>query len=79
MNSQQTCVTSGVSDAIVAAGSQEILANALGVTQQAVSGWLSQGWVPKGRAIEIEANYGVPRARLVDPKILDLVDTGSDL
>lgn len=72
-------VASGIAEAVTAAGSQEALAAQLGVTQQAVSVWVTQGWAPKKRAIEIEMHYGIPRARLVDPKILDLVDTGSGL
>lgn len=76
---QTEAVTTGVADAIQAATSQELLAEKLGVSQQAVSAWLVQGFVPKNRAIEIEANYGIPRARLVDPKLLDLVDSGSGL
>lgn len=70
---------SGIADAISAALTQEALAGALGVTQQAVSAWLKQGWVPVDRAREIEMHYGIPRARLVDPKIMDAVSSGSEL
>lgn len=72
-------VVAGIQAAVAAAGSQELLAEQLGVTQQAVSVWVTQGWAPKKRAIEIEMLTGVARARLVDPKILNLVDTGSGL
>lgn len=67
-------LTTGVLDAVMAAGSQEKLAEKLGVTQQAVSKWLRRGYVPLKRAPEIEAQYGVPRARLINPRVLDLVD-----
>jgi DNA-binding transcriptional regulator YdaS (Cro superfamily) len=72
-------IQSGIADAVATAGSQDQLAAQLGVTQQAVSVWVTQGWAPRKRAVEIECLTGIPRARLVDPKILDLVDTGSGL
>lgn len=65
----------GIARAITAATSQAALASALGVTQQAVSRWLKRGWVPRDRAREIENTYGVPRATLVDPKLLDAVSS----
>ncbi len=65
---------SGVAEAVKAAGSQEKLAEKLGVSQQAVSIWLRRGWVPLRRAQEIEALFGVPRGRLINPRIADLVD-----
>jgi DNA-binding transcriptional regulator YdaS (Cro superfamily) len=68
--------TSGIADAVSAAGSQLQLATQLGVTQQAVSGWVLQGWAPHKRAIEIEMLTGVSRVRLVDPRLLDLIDAG---
>lgn len=64
----------GIADAVRRAGSQAILARHLGVTQQAVSMWLARGHVPLRRAVEIESQYGVPRARLINPRIADLVD-----
>ena len=55
--------------AIKAAGSQQALALALGVTQQAVSGWLNGArWMPVPKAQIVERRYGVPAARLVNPK-----------
>ncbi len=66
--------TNGVSLAIRAAGTQQKLAALLGVSQQAVSAWLDRGWVPLRRAQEIEASLGVPRAKLINPRIADLVD-----
>lgn len=73
--SQQT----GIADAIKAAETQEQLAATLGVSQQAVSAWLTQGFVPKDRAREIEMQYGIPRARLLDPKLLDAVSSETAL
>jgi len=47
------------------------MARDLGVTRQAVQFWARQGYVPLSRIIEIEARYGIPRAELIDPTLLD--------
>lgn len=65
----------GIEKAITAAGSQAKLATELGCTQQNISLWLSQGWVPSKRAVEIEMLHGIPRAELIDPKLLARLDT----
>lgn len=66
----------GIEEAVKAAGGQAELAAKLGVTQQAISAWKVRGWVPLGRAVEIEQVTGVARGRLVNPRVLDLVDAG---
>jgi DNA-binding transcriptional regulator YdaS (Cro superfamily) len=69
----------GVADALAQAGNQAAMAHQLGVSQQAISVWLRRGWVPVRRALEIETHYGIPRARLISPRLADLVDLqGSD-
>ena len=60
-----------VRDAVAAAGSQVRLAEQLGVTQAAVSSWCVQGWAPLARAQEIEALYGIPRAELANPRVVE--------
>ena len=50
----------GIHKAIDLAGGQEKLANALGISQQAVSDWMQQGFVPIPRI--------VPVLDIVDPK-----------
>ena len=65
---------SGIADALKQAGNQVALAERLGVSPQAVSIWLRRGWVPVRRALEIEAQFGIPRARLISPRLADLVD-----
>lgn len=54
--------------AIAVAGGQLELALALGVTQQAISGWLNgHRWMPVRHAQTIERRYGVPATGLVNP------------
>ncbi len=71
---KNTPLKTGIADAVQQVGTQEALAEQLGVSQQAVSIWLRRGWVPLRRAQEIEALTGVGRARLINPRIADLVD-----
>ena len=66
--------TCGVARAIDMAGSQEALAERLGVSKQAVQKWATRGYVPPGRVVEIEAQYGIPRRDLLDPRLADLVE-----
>jgi len=55
--------------AIRAAGSQQLLANFLGVTQQAVSSWLrGVRWMPVRKAMLTEALFDIPAAGLINPK-----------
>ena len=68
-----TTAASGIARAIEAAGSQQALAERLGVTQQVVSTWCRRGWVPVRRAQEIEATLGVPRSTLISQRLVDLV------
>lgn len=75
MNLRSTTISStGIAEALKQAGSQAQLADRLGVSQQAVSIWLRRGWVPVRRALEIEAQFGIPRSRLISPRLADLVD-----
>jgi DNA-binding transcriptional regulator YdaS (Cro superfamily) len=73
----EIATTSGIADAIVAAGTQVGLAIRLGVTQQAVSKWMRRGWVPLRRAQEIEVQFAIPRGRLANPRIIDLLASQS--
>jgi DNA-binding transcriptional regulator YdaS (Cro superfamily) len=67
--------TTGIADAVNTVGTQDKLAELLGVTQQAISNWVAQGWVPMRRAQEIEAQTGILRERLVNPRVLELVSS----
>ena len=64
----------GISEAVVKAGGQVNVAEALEVTQQFISLSLRRGYVPPRRAVEIETQFGVPRRRLINPRLADLVD-----
>lgn len=63
----------GIAVAVERAGTQAKLAQQLGVSQQAVSQWIEQGWVPLRRAEQIEGLFTIPRSRLLDPEIVKLV------
>lgn len=65
---------SGISQAVVKAGGQAAMAETLGVSQQSISKWVRAGFAPVARAVEIEAQFGVPRAALVKPQLAQLFD-----
>ncbi len=64
---------SGIREAVAEAGSQKNLADALGISQQNVSAWVKQGFVPAHWVLQVEQATGVPRERLIDPRLVDLV------
>lgn len=68
----------GIAEAVLMAGSQSRLAEVLGVSQQRVSKWVRNGWVPTGRILEIESQYGISRHRLANPRLAALVGTGAE-
>lgn len=68
-----TDTPSGIQRAVDAAGSQRALAIILGVTQQAVAQWVGRGYAPAERVVEIEAQLGIPRAELINPRLRDLL------
>lgn len=64
---------SGLGEAILAAGGQGALARKLGISQPAVSRWVRCGWVPLAHVIAVENMFGIPRAKLINPKHLALI------
>lgn len=50
-------------------GGMSELARELGVSPQAVRGWVVRGFAPLDRVVEIEQATGVNRWRLADPRI----------
>lgn len=65
--------TTGIERAITQMGGQDKLAERMGCTQQNVSAWKKNGYVPLVRAVEIEQLTGVPREHLISPRIREVV------
>lgn len=63
----------GIEQAIAAVGSQMALATAVGCTQQNVSFWKRQGFVPVEHLVVVEQSTGIPRARLINPRISEIL------
>lgn len=57
-----------------AGGTHAALADQLGVTRQAVQLWVKQGYAPIDRIVEIEAQFGIDRKELIDPKLAELLE-----
>lgn len=78
---QHSPATPGIVTAVQLTGSQAALAEQLRSryphkphpTQQAISQWVRQGFVPAARAKEIAAITGVAVAALLSPSLRDLV------
>lgn len=68
----------GIQQVVKKMGNQTELAKLLGVSQQVVSKWERQGFVPVRRALEIEAQFGIHRHRLINPRLSDLIDVGAE-
>jgi transposase-like protein len=56
--------------AIERAGGAIRLAEALGITHQAIYAWRKRGWVPADKAIAVENLVGVPRISIMDPALV---------
>ena len=65
----------GIEAAIQIAGSQKKLAERLGCSQQFISNCAYKGYFPIKRAIEIEEKLGVSRFELIDPRILEAIQS----
>lgn len=64
---------SGIQVAVEFVGSQSELARRLNVTPQAVQSWVTQGYVPNSRVIEIKNMTGVPAHDLMSPDTVNLL------
>lgn len=67
----------GIEKAVAAAGGQSALAKVLGVTRQSVQQWVTRGYPPNGRVVEISVQYAIPREELLDPMTLSLLNNDS--
>jgi DNA-binding transcriptional regulator YdaS (Cro superfamily) len=65
---------SGIREACDIVGGEQLLASALGISQQAVSRWVLKGFAPLDRVPAIAALTGIERKRLCDPRVLAAVD-----
>ena len=73
----------GLDKAIALAGSQEKLALSMGVSQQAISEWVSRGFLPVGRVDDVlnAVDPGCKTIRprdLLDPELVELMDRQYD-
>lgn len=51
-------------------GNPTRFARRVGVSRQALYTWMARGFVPPIRAVQLEAIFGVPRLRLMDPLLI---------
>lgn len=65
----QDVYATSIYKAVEKAGSVAKLAAAVGVSRQAAYDWLTRGWAPSRRAIQIEELYGIPRAEVMNPTL----------
>ena len=63
-------MATGIKRAITILGSQEKMADLLGVSQQSVSAWLTCGYCPLKHVPTLSALTGIERRELVSPRIL---------
>lgn len=62
-----------INQAIHKAGDALALATALGVSRQFIYKARARGWVSPERAAQIETLYGIPKATLMDPRLVKAV------
>lgn len=74
LNGRKPAAQTGIGKAVVAAGGQAKLAEVLGVSQQFISVCYKRGWVPMDRAVEIEAQFGINRRDLLNPRLASLLE-----
>ena len=66
----KTCApVNGIERAIRQAGSQQALAEMLGITQQSVSAMKLRGWLSNGHALKVSRAYNIPVRELVSPRV----------
>lgn len=63
-------MTIDVREVVRRAGGVGALSARLGITHQAVYGWIKQGWVPLRHAMLVQRLSGVSRDKFIDPRLL---------
>lgn len=66
----------GIEKAVALAGGQATLATILGVSQPAVSRWVTQGWVPVRYWAAIGFNFGIMPRDLAHEDLRAYIDGG---
>lgn len=69
----------GILKLVVAAGSKAELARILGVSRQAIHQWHRQGYVPIGRAKEIQKHFDIRVSEIINPRFLTAVKKQKDV
>ncbi len=64
--------STGLFRAVNVAGGVSKLARQMGVSRQVCYAWLQKGYVPTGRAKEIETLTGIPARELIDQNLVKL-------
>ena len=64
--------STGLFRAVNVAGGVAKLAKLMGVSRQVCYAWVQRGYVPTGRAKEVETLTGIPARELIDPKLVKL-------
>lgn len=65
--------------AVHANGGPVAVSKILGVTHQAVTHWIAQGYVPTKRVAEFSIQFGVPRELILSPKVRSASGAGGEL
>lgn len=65
--------------AVHANGGPVAVSKVLGVTHQAVTHWIAQGYVPTKRVAEFSIQFGVPREQILSPKVRSASGAGGEL
>lgn len=65
----------GIERAVEMAGGQGPLGASLSppVSQQAISKWLTRGWLPADRAVEVERIYNIDARTLLSPALVKVL------
>lgn len=66
-------MNSDLNDAVVKVGGAPAVARKLKVSHQAVYVWMKRGWAPTARAAKLEKLTGIPRSKMINPKLAKIL------